>query len=256
MKIKEVIRYLEEEVPLEWQEEWDSSGLQIGDVENEVKGVYISVDCDEFAVEEATRNGCNLMLNHHPLFFSPLRSVDFQKPIGRTIRGAIVNDIIVYAMHTNLDVHKDGVNRELAKRCFLEEVDFLQGEEKDRGLGYVGKVEECDASEYLRKVKDSLQVDGVTVYGELNRRVQRVAVVGGAGSDLIPAAIAADADLMITADIKYHEAQAAVACGLVLADFGHYETEWPVLDMLHQRLSKIEGLRIVVERKKNFRKFL
>ena len=97
-------------------------------------------------------------------------------------------------------------------------------------------------------MKKALNADYV-VLGDAGKRVQRVAVCGGAGSDLISLALAQGADTLVTGDVKYHEAQRAVFSGLNIIDAGHQATELPVLDDLADRLSlrfSEENLNVVV----------
>lgn len=93
------------------------------------------------------------------------------------------------------------------------------------GSGVVGSIKPMAALDFLRMTKEafgtgavrySATVDGVTV--------SRVALCGGAGSFLVPAAIASGAQVMVTGDVKYHEFQDA-APSIILADIGHYESE-------------------------------
>jgi putative NIF3 family GTP cyclohydrolase 1 type 2 len=75
IKIKEIIKYLEEKVPLEFQESYDNCGLITGNSEDEIKGVLICLDSTEAVVEEAIRLGVNLIIAHHPIIFSGLKKL-------------------------------------------------------------------------------------------------------------------------------------------------------------------------------------
>ena len=72
MRIKDITNYLETFSPLSSQEVYDNAGLLIGNPENEVNGVLISLDCTEKIVEEAREKGCNLIISHHPIIFNGL----------------------------------------------------------------------------------------------------------------------------------------------------------------------------------------
>ncbi|MGI6705293.1 MAG: Nif3-like dinuclear metal center hexameric protein [Clostridia bacterium] len=72
--------------------------------------------------------------------------------------------------------------------------------------------------------------------GERKRKVKKVAVCGGSGASLIPDAVKAGSDVLVTGDVKYHDAQDAKAMGLAIIDAGHYETERPVIPSLINRL--------------------
>lgn len=82
-----------------------------------------------------------------------------------------------------------------------------------------------------------MRADYVAV-GDAGKQVHKVAVCGGAGSDLISLALLCGADTFVTGDIKYHEAQQAVYSGLNVIDAGHQPTELPVMDDLADRLSQ------------------
>jgi len=71
----------------------------------------------------------------------------------------------------------------------------------------------------------------------LNRPVKKIAVCGGSGSFLIPAAIARGADAFITADIRYHQYFEADR-RILLIDAGHYETEQFVKELLYNHIIK------------------
>ena len=104
------------------------------------------------------------------------------------------------------------------------------------GLGRIGVVEEASLAEYAQVVKTALKADYVVV-GDAGKQVYKVAVCGGAGSDLIDIALAKGADTLVTGDVKYHRAQQAVFSGLNIIDAGHQPTELPVLEKLADRLS-------------------
>lgn len=77
----------------------------------------------------------------------------------------------------------------------------------------------------------------VRTAGSLERPVARVALCGGAGASLIPDAIAAEADVMITGDVKHHQALEAAIAGVTVIDAGHHGTEWPFVTALARVLS-------------------
>ncbi|MBM3165577.1 MAG: Nif3-like dinuclear metal center hexameric protein [Bacteroidetes bacterium] len=119
MKSKQLIDYLEGRFPLYLQESYDNSGLQIGDLEQEVKGVLIALDCTEEVVREALKTGCNTLVTHHPLLFKGIKRIGNQNAVERIITTCIKNDLLVYAIHTNLDNHGEGVNKKISDRLGL-----------------------------------------------------------------------------------------------------------------------------------------
>lgn len=125
MKIKEVTRFLEQRYPLSSQASFDNCGLLIGDENEEVKSILISLDCTEEIVEEAIALGANLIISHHPIIFSGLKKITGKNYVERTLIKAIQNNIALYAIHTNLDHHIAGVNAEIAAKLDLENVRIL-----------------------------------------------------------------------------------------------------------------------------------
>ena len=73
MIVKDVTNYLESIAPLQLQESYDNSGLIIGDLESEVKSILVTLDCTEDVVDECIKQGCNLIVAHHPVIFSAIK---------------------------------------------------------------------------------------------------------------------------------------------------------------------------------------
>lgn len=125
MKISDVISFLETWAPPALQESYDNSRLIIGDDKSEVTGVLISLDCIESIVDEAIEKNCNLIVSHHPIVFSGLKSLTGKNYIERTLIKAIQNNIALYAIHTNLDNVNSGVNLKLGQKLGLKNLRIL-----------------------------------------------------------------------------------------------------------------------------------
>jgi dinuclear metal center YbgI/SA1388 family protein len=125
MRIKEILQLIEQTAPLPLQEEFDNSGLQVGDANREATGALLCIDVTENVIEEAVSLGCNLVISHHPLAFKPFKSLTGRTYVERCIMNAIKNDITIYAAHTNLDNAIDGVNFRLAQMIGLQNVRIL-----------------------------------------------------------------------------------------------------------------------------------
>ena len=125
MRIQEVITYLEELAPLSSQESYDNCGLLVGNRSEEVKSVLLCLDCTEDVVEEAIRVGANLIIAHHPIIFKGLKSLTGKNYVERTVMSCIKNDIALYAIHTNLDNYRFGVNKEICNRLGLVNTTIL-----------------------------------------------------------------------------------------------------------------------------------
>jgi dinuclear metal center YbgI/SA1388 family protein len=125
MKIKDITAALEAWAPRSLQEDYDNSGLQVGDPDAEVTSALVCLDCTEEVVEEAARLGCGLIISHHPVIFRGLKSLAGKGYVERTVLAAIRHNIALYAIHTNLDNVLAGVNGEIAARLGLADVQVL-----------------------------------------------------------------------------------------------------------------------------------
>ncbi len=331
MKINQIIAVLEEMAPLSYAEDFDNVGLLVGNQETEATGVLICHDALENVIDEAIRENCNLVVCFHPILFSGLKKITGKNYVERAVLKAIKNDIAIFAVHTALDNHQEGVNKIfcsvlgltdtkilIPKQNFIkklvtytvpenaekvrnamfnagagkignyedcsfnsegfstykgnensnpaignkleltqtneikievtfekhaessilkalfsnhiyEEVAYeiydLQNSHQNIGLGMIGGLEKpMNEKDFLLFVKDKIQADGIRHSVFLNKKIQKVAVLGGSGSFAIKEAIRAGADAFLTSDLKYHEFYEAEN-QLLLADVGHFESE-------------------------------
>ena len=125
MKISQIIETLEDFAPLNWQESFDNSGLQVGDISQKVKGILLSLDVTEEVMEEALELDCNLIISHHPLLFKPIKKLTGKSYIERCVIKACKNDLVVYAAHTNVDNAWGGLNFYLAEKLGLQNLRIL-----------------------------------------------------------------------------------------------------------------------------------
>lgn len=231
--VNDLVELLEELMPSSLAEDWDNVGLMLGRRAKTVKKILLALDLTKEVVEQAIAQKTDLIITHHPAIFKKLKCVvdnDWQQDLLLTLAE---NGIAVYSAHTNLDCVSAGVNDVLAKLLKLEDIETL---DDSNGLGRIGTVAKASLADYALLVKEALRADYLAV-GDAGRAVHKVAVCGGAGSDLIKIALAKGADTLVTGDVKYHSAQEAVFSGLNIIDAGHQPTELPVLDKLADRLS-------------------
>ena len=116
MKISDITNYLQTLAPLSIQEKYDNAGLLTGDENWECTGIITTLDTTEEVVNEAIEKGCNLIVAHHPIIFSGLKKITGRNYVEKTIIKAISNKIALYAIHTNLDNIKTGVNGRIAEK--------------------------------------------------------------------------------------------------------------------------------------------
>jgi len=125
MKLKEITKTLENFAPVALQEDFDNSGLIVGDQNAEISGALLCVDVTESIIDEAIALGFNLVIAHHPLIFKGLKKISGKNYIERCILKAIKNDIAIYAAHTNFDSVKNGVSYKMAEKIGLKDLKIL-----------------------------------------------------------------------------------------------------------------------------------
>ena len=241
MKVKELTAWLDHEYPAEAAENWDNVGLLVGDDEEGVFHVFLALDLTEETLEEAVQEGADMIITHHPMIFGGIKRINNYDSSGRKIMRLIRNNISYYAMHTNYDVL--GMADLSAGYLKLENCTVLSPtEERDgeeQGFGRVGELSETmTLGAYAKLVKESLKLNDVKVYGDLDREVKRIAVCTGSGKSMIHDALAAGADAYVTGDIDHHTGIDTVAEGLALIDAGHYGTEYIFMDAMKKELNQ------------------
>jgi dinuclear metal center YbgI/SA1388 family protein len=120
MLLKQIISFLEKEVPLSYQESYDNSGLQVGDINMKIRAALITIDVTEEVLDEAKAMGANLIISHHPVIFSGIKSLCGRNMTERILIRCIKNNIALYSMHTNLDAVLNGVNFKIAEKIGLK----------------------------------------------------------------------------------------------------------------------------------------
>lgn len=123
--LREIDQIFRKWAPHEIAWKHDNVGLQIGFHEQKIKSILVTLDVNDDVIEEARKNDINLIISHHPIFFHPLKNVEFAERRGRMIKELVDNDIAVYSVHTNLDFTKNGVSIALAEKLQLQNIDFL-----------------------------------------------------------------------------------------------------------------------------------
>lgn len=116
---------MESLAPPHLAESWDNVGFLLGNEDREIHRILVALEATDTVVEEAVEEGIDLIITHHPLFFSPIKSLTFSTPIGRKAQKLIQNNIGVYSAHTNLDIVLGGTNDILAKAIGLKKIKGL-----------------------------------------------------------------------------------------------------------------------------------
>ena len=344
MTVNDIAKILEELSPLYYAEDFDNVGLLVGNPNQKVTGILVTLDTLENVVDEAIAKKCNLIVSFHPIIFTGLKKITGQTYVERVVMKAIANNIAIYSMHTALDNSNLGVNSKICdvlgikntkilipkkgtlkklttyvpkasvenlkdalfkagagtignySNCsfstkglgtfkankkanptvgkigethqeeeillsitFLsqykskimtalfknhpyEEVAYdivsLDNSNQNMGMGMIGELKnEVDENTFFKQLKAKMNAQGIRHSSFLGKKIKKVAVLGGSGAFAISAAKAANADVFITADIKYHQFYEAEN-SFIIADIGHFETEQFTKNLLVDFLTK------------------
>lgn len=212
-------------------ESWDNVGLMVGEPGLEISGVLVALDPTMEILEEAKHRGCNTIVTHHPLIFKGIKSVRTDQPEGRVLARALHDRLAIIGCHTNLDKVAGGVNDMLAMRLGLVNGRVLVPDSAGpvaSGIGF-GRIGELPSplafADFVEHLRDKLNLQVVKVAGVPPGEICRVAVCGGSGSDLAPAALASGAQVYLSSEIKHSTARWAESAGFCLVDCGHFATE-------------------------------
>ena len=244
MKVKELTGWLDGRYPSSAAEHWDNVGLLVGDDEEEVSHVFLALDLTESTLAQAIDAGADMIITHHPMIFEGQKKINNHTFTGRRILSLIKHNIQYYAMHTNYDIL--GMADLSADFLNLKDREILEVTYSDanrtEGLGRVGNLaQKMSLKECADFVKTQLKLPSVTVYGDLEKEVQKVAVCTGSGKSLIKEVLKHQADVYVTGDADYHFAIDAVAQDVCIIDAGHYGTEYIFMDYMEKELQALEG---------------
>jgi dinuclear metal center YbgI/SA1388 family protein len=257
--VNDIIALMEKIAPGHLAEDWDNSGLQIGDRNWQVNNVLVALDPSLSVVKSACQKNMDLLITHHPLIFTPLKSLILDTPLGEIIELSVRNRLAIFSAHTNLDSVKGGLNDFFADKIGLKNlsvfvsdaVNPLHPDGFPQGIGRVGELETpTSLAAFSEKIKSEFSLSTLKVSGPLDMTVKKIAVCTGSGSGLMKQFFATDADVYITGDLKFHDAKDAQMNHRGLIDVGHFASESIMIDLIADRLAaqiKENGLDIRVE---------
>lgn len=224
---------------------WDNDGIAVsGGPVCLVEKVLVALDVTEKVLLYAAENGFDTVISHHPMLFSPLKSLTPDTNVGRKAIFALLNNITVMSFHTRLDAAAGGVNDALCEILDLHDVKSF-GNSECPTMGRIGKISPMSISELFNKVKSSLSCNSLCYTDDTDEICETVAVLGGAGKDFIYDAIDAGADVFITGEASYNALLDASESGITIITAGHFETECPVCEKIAQTVKKIAPSVIV-----------
>lgn len=242
-KVKDFYGYLNSIAPFETQEDWDNSGMLVGDMEAEVKKVAVALDITHEEIKKAKAIGADLIISHHPVIFSPVKSVTK----GSVPYELVASSINALCCHTPLDIADGGTNDSLAKLLGIE---VTRAEDPILRLG---TVEPTTAENLAGKIAKTLNTK--VRYADAGRKIEKIAICTGAGCSLIEAA--GEIDAFITGDASHHNFLDCIQAGITLIAAGHYETEIVVVPVLVKKLqAQFPDIEIIDIKQENPIKFI
>ncbi len=165
MQVADVLDLLDQWAPLTYSEDFDNTGLLVGDPGVELTGILVSLDCLESVVDEALARECNLIVSFHPIIFSGLKSLEPKDYVTKAVLKAVKHDIAIIAVHTALDnmphgvsfgmaqilnlnhtrvlMPKDGVMHKLITYVPQKHAQQIRNALFEAGAGALGQYEEC-----------------------------------------------------------------------------------------------------------------
>jgi dinuclear metal center YbgI/SA1388 family protein len=229
--LSKVLEFAEKRWPQALAEAWDSPGLVTGNPNSQLSKVLLSVDITGEILDEAIELGCGLIFAHHPFLLKPVNSVAHGTPKGSIISRAIENGIAIYGAHTNADVVENGVSDVFAKQLGLRSIrPLVPFEANELGHGRIGSlaapVTLGDLALALARLLPQT-ASGVRVSGDFDKKIEKIALCGGAGDSFVSAAQNEKADVYITSDLRHHVVQEARehSKDMAVIDVSHWASE-------------------------------
>ena len=165
MKVSEISEILNDWMPTSIAEDFDNVGLIVGNPESLVTNILITLDTTSEVIDEAIKKDCNLIISYHPIIFNGLKKITSDSGyVQKSIINAVKNNISIYAIHTSLDNHPEGISYFLAKKIGLKHLSTLIPKKDGlniikTGMGILGKLDQPkDENSFFDLIKDKLNI--------------------------------------------------------------------------------------------------
>jgi dinuclear metal center YbgI/SA1388 family protein len=242
MLIRDAVGALENIAPLAHAEAWDNVGLLVGDPGRSLRHVLVCIDLTPVVWAEACESRAELIVCYHPPIFSGLKRIAH----GSVVAEAIRHDVALYSPHTALDVARGGTNDVLAdaaglgpaRRCLRPSKAGRSDSDPALGMGRIGDIDPTPRAEIVRRVKAALSLEHALVAGPLEGDARSVAVCAGAAGELLAVAAAEGADVLVTGEVRHHDALALAREGRTVIALLHSNSERAAMAPLAARLGE------------------
>lgn len=239
MKIKEIFDYITDLYPLSNGASFDQGkiGLQFGSLNDEFTSCVCCLDATNEVIDYAIENNINLIISHHPFLFQPLLNLNYDSPFGKKLLKVLNNRINIMSFHTNYDVGFDGMNDALAQKLELKDIQMLTDDVCQDSLIRIGFVKPIEVRELCEKIKEAFNQKMIKVAGRIDKKVSKIAIVGGSGSSEFYEALRSGADVYITGQLPHHLGIEAWDNDFVLIEVSHAIEVFGV-EALYKKLKK------------------
>jgi len=236
--VADILQVFDRIAPPELAEDYDNIGLLAGRMDAEVTAILFALDLTVAVINEAARDGAELIVTHHPILFHARKNLREDDPEGALLARLIRSHLSLVAVHTNYDNAPRNVSDELAEALGLHDIQALE-----KGLR-VGELPRPLTPNELRTHVERALGGTSRLYSAADKAVRKVAVCGGAGGAFHEIAARAGADAYVTGEINHHDLLPALALGLCVVEAGHYATEKlginALADCLQTRLDALQ----------------
>jgi dinuclear metal center YbgI/SA1388 family protein len=247
MTISDVLKFLVEFAPTELAEDWDNTGLLIGQRNDSVSSIMTCLTLTPDVAEEAVTKGAGLVVTHHPILFRAVQKLTDETSEGRMLLSLIRAGVAVYSPHTSYDSAYEGVNRQLATSLNLKNVKPIRevanasdsaANSDPIGSGRLGDLPDAvSLADFVVIVKQALQIDHTWFVGDAASTISRVGIACGAAAEFMGDASRHGCDVLLTGEARFHACLEARTRGIALVLPGHYPTERPAMENLAERLA-------------------
>ncbi|MBW2525413.1 MAG: Nif3-like dinuclear metal center hexameric protein [Deltaproteobacteria bacterium] len=246
--VKDACAALARIAPPELAQSWDNVGLLAGHLDAPVRRALLCIDLMPAVVREAKRQRADLVVSYHPPLFRPVsRLVAPSERMEAGVLQCISMGAAVYALHTALDAAEGGTNWVLAAHVGLAQTEPLPATAIEGANGAlepaIGRVGALPPATTLGKLAARLRrrlgAACVGIVGDAAERLRRAIVVVGAAGDLPFSLDLGKGDVVVTGEIRHHDALRLLRNGACAVALSHWSSERPALDSVAARLQEL-----------------
>ena len=234
--VREIYNFIDSIAPFNTAEEWDNAGLLVGDENKTINRIMFALDCTEDVINQAISCGADLIVTHHPIIFKPLSELTADSLVYKLIK----NDLSIICAHTNYDKAIEGVNDILCDTVELENIVKIE----NTCLNVGELTAEMSSNEFAQHIKSKL--NGVVRYNSIEKKIKKIAVCSGSGSDYLSLAKELNCDALLTGDGSHHSFLDADEMGILLVCAGHFETENITIKLLSDKIKNHFDIECVI----------